>query len=560
MLMRRTAELARLALAPLVLVAFAACASVLGIEERTLDTADSYPPEGYDGCRPGADCTGCLDVHHAECQARAACSAPDSLGPCGQCVCGSCSEPVVDCQLDPGCAAIWECLQGSRCELSEGAASCAQVCGEVIEDNGGVRGASFLAAAAIRTCAVTSSCLSCLPASPEPPATCTPANGCDACDSCFRQCLCSGERFGVCQEACGEDAPPAACSEEDACQGCDTCFVTCACHGGEFDECTAECQAPEPCTAATSCADCGDCVKQCECQGGTTVDCEAACAPPSPGECSLTSRGSRSERCDGCTSCVADCVCEGNTPEDCMGRCELLECCATQSCAAALTYCVCAGSTLQKCAGDAYPSCDDARGCDACPCNSCGGSYRLCEETSGCPAIFDCMRTSECHGSTCSERCASASPSAAPEAFDIAELLWACVQAAGCSCDPSTELPVTCGTTDCQPYVGSNATLPACCATSSSASEETSGACGLDLSAHFPAATACVPLGQQNPPREVLESCTESLTILDAPYNGATLPGCCRAADSVCGYWDEITGLGCVAPGIFNQPSQRCAF
>src|SRR5688572_6430789 len=74
-----------------------ACAGVLGIEDRKLDTADTYPVGGYDGCRPGADCNGCLAVHRVKCEARSVCA--DSAGDdCASCVCRDCVQPLSECQ------------------------------------------------------------------------------------------------------------------------------------------------------------------------------------------------------------------------------------------------------------------------------------------------------------------------------------------------------------------------------------------------------------------------------------------------------------------------------
>src|SRR5687767_8588385 len=110
-----------------------ACASVLGIEERQQDSATNYPAAGYEGCRPGVSCAGCLTVHERECELRSACSATASSDDCAGCVCESCTDSVVDCQLDAACAAIWQCLKQSRCDLSErSSASCLNECGSVI--------------------------------------------------------------------------------------------------------------------------------------------------------------------------------------------------------------------------------------------------------------------------------------------------------------------------------------------------------------------------------------------------------------------------------------------
>ncbi len=80
-------------------------------------------------------------------------------------------------------------------------------------------------------------------------------------------------------------------------------------------------------------------------------------------------------------------------------------------------------------------------------------------------------------------------------------------------------------------------------------------ACGLYLdSYYYPFGPGCVVKGQLNPPRETgLEVCPYRL----APgpvYNGAKLKGCCRS-DGLCGYFDDITGLGCLDTYIFDGVS-----
>lgn len=550
---------------PLGFLLFLACASVLGIEDRKLDTAESFPALGYDGCRPGTTCDGCLDVHRDECTSRALCANPASMGECATCVCEACGEPIVDCQLDAGCSAIWQCLEDTRCDLADGATgSCVQACRSVIGANGGRSGAAFQSAVAVRTCAVASSCLRCLPTAPPPAAGCSPQNGCTDCDDCFKQCLCSGDRFSACQDLCGSDAPPEACSEADACTGCSSCFDVCACQGGDFDECTAQCRVDTPCTLATSCADCGgDCVAECRCNGGREIACQSECtAPPAPGECTQQSRGQAGELCGGCHSCLASCTCSAKALVDCMSDCSLQACCRDGSCSpSTLTECTCSNESADKCAEDTYGKCDDVvRGCESCPCNSCHGTYALCQETYGCPDIFECMRSTGCHGGTCFERCGAGDAKVqAAEAFGVAEALWACSQGAGCSCTDPNPTTIACDQTECSAYVRAGDTLDACCVTTAVGAVGASNACGLILDRYFPMASGCIPLGQQNAPRLVLlEPCPSLTGPTGFPYNGAALKGCCRAADAQCGYFDDITGLGCLDAGTFGVTPKSC--
>jgi len=554
-----------LALSAMIVVA---CANILGIEERSLDAADSYPAAGYDGCRPGAGCSECLDVHRAECDARSFCADTSGLGACGTCVCENCLEPVTECRLDDGCSAIWQCLQQSRCDLSDGAAgSCRVMCGSVIEANGGLSGSAFRDAAPIRTCAITQSCLSCLPAENDvPPPGCTPDNNCVGCDDCFQQCLCSGERFSDCQGLC-TDAPPAACSSEDQCAGCTSCFQVCACQGGSFTECTEQCQSTSPpaCDAADSCAGCTDCASQCECEGGASVECQQACQPPPADDlCIEHSSGSDDESCGGCGSCLASCTCHGTALEDCMSTCDMLSCCDIGGCPSFYYDCICPADTSAETCAETYYGCETAVGCDQCTCNNCIDKFTLCQETSGCRTAFECMRATGCKGSACAVRCGDGgSQTISGDAFGAAEALWACDQAAACSCDDQGSTTVDCGGIQCNAYAASNVSFDACCPSEFIGVEQAvqgtaQGAggvdgCGLNLQQYFTNAPACIPMNQPNPPpilSGLLTGCPQG-RVAAPPYNNATLSPCCRD-DGACGYWDDITGLGCVDSAVFD--------
>jgi hypothetical protein len=554
---------------------FAACAGVLGIEERELDKADTYPPEGYAGCSAEAGCGGCLEVHRAECETRAACGTASGLGECAACVCGGCTDSLVECRSDEGCAQIWQCLEQTRCDLSEGTAgSCANTCGSVVAAHGGVAGESFQAAVAVRACAIANSCYSCLPATPEPPESCRRANGCEDCDTCMQECLCGDGDFFQCRTACGETELPENCAPGN-CGGCLTCVDICSCAGGEFDACTLQCQ--PTCTLATGCGDCGDdCIAECLCQGNDQAECEATCGPPPPPDLCVEANssgqsGSGLAQCGGCSSCLAKCTCAGTALEACMSECEMLSCCSQGGCdSSPTTSCVCEpGTSADECARNYYGSCDNVENsCDVCPCDNCPGKYALCEETFGCMAIFECMRSSACVGGACAERCA-AQGQEAPEAFGVAEALWACTHAAACTCsNEQNPDPVTkaCGTTTCNNYVGTNGTFDACCpddvttqaegAAGAAPAPGEEGACGLSIARHYPELN-CLPLNQPNAFANL--TCPDA-RITGAVYNGVTLQGCCRAAENVCGYLDNIVGLGCVHPASFfgDVPLQNC--
>ena len=247
-------------------------------------------------------------------------------------------------------------------DLSGGAsagAGCLQECASIIDAQGGAEGAAFRAAAQVRTCAIASSCSSCLAAEPAPPASCSRENSCQGCPDCFRECLCSGERFGDCKELCGEDAPPAACTPESGCVGCTSCFELCACDGGTFEECTSACQPPappepppaEPCSAATDCSDCSDCLATCACEGGELAACEAACSPPPVNDvCVEALQSGGEDTCGGCGGCLAECTCRGGSLEACMAS-NACNVCSQSS--GDMAECVCDGSdSADECADD----------------------------------------------------------------------------------------------------------------------------------------------------------------------------------------------------------------
>lgn len=569
-----------------------ACASILGIEERQQDSADNYPLEGYAGCSPG-NCAGCLEVHQQECQLRTGCSNAAGDDNCAGCVCQNCLEPLVDCQLDQGCAAIWQCLRDTRCDLSERASSnCGDSCGNVIQANGGLTGHAFRAAAEIRTCAAAAACLNCLaPQVQQTTRSCTQANGCQDCPDCFDQCLCSGEKFGRCQELCGEQAPPAVCTVADDCAGCSNCFDACACGGDSYEHCVSACTTtgpdpdPDPlptlgCTPDDACAGCTGCRAQCVCSGfGDQAACAAECAPPPPTDvCEEHSNGSSSS-CGGCQSCIAQYTCSGTAMES------ALPACGEQTCNGQnFNACSCGELDDAACFSMSYGSCDSYGPCEACACQQCPGELGMCFETPGCEQTFDCMRSTSCQGSVCLARCRGSDY--APEAFAFAEALWACYKGARCSCSDEVPRVVDCpgpqGSVQCQGYVGTSITLgsgtggtgtttsiaiAACCPDSAVLALQTPGGtttpddkpCGLDIRGYYRNARACEPRAQSNPPRYgQLETCPDK-TVPGAPYNGALLEGCCRGADHTCGYFDDITGLGCLSAGVFGDSIQLCA-
>jgi hypothetical protein len=178
------------------------------------------------------------------------------------------------------------------------------------------------------------------------------------------------------------------------------------------------------------------------------------------------------------------------------------------------------------------------------------------------------MRATQCQGSACRDRCGDAAPSdSAPLAFDAAEALWACDQANACECESTAPAPITScpapdGETECNAFQSGDLSFAACCpgtagTATAQAGSSNSSACGLDLRRYFPGASACEPMGQGNQHRILLESCPDR-TIAEPPYSGAKLAGCCHAGDSVCGVFDDVTGLGCVRSTVFGIQAEGC--
>jgi hypothetical protein len=79
--------------------------------------------------------------------------------------------------------------------------------------------------------------------------------------------------------------------------------------------------------------------------------------------------------------------------------------------------------------------------------------------------------------------------------------------------------------------------------------------CGLHLQAFIRGARGCEPRAQPSPPR-FAERCPDG-TVAEPPYSGAVLKGCCRE-DGMCGYFDDVTGLGCLSAPTFGASEQSC--
>jgi hypothetical protein len=530
----------------LCLCVLAACAGVLGIDERELDST-AFPVSGYAGCQPGVSCDGCiLPEHESACEGApepSAVCAQGNLGECASCVCEHCEADVAACETSRRCLDIWTCLSETRCDLLESSSTgCyrADSCRRAIDDNGGLDGAPFEQAVAIRVCAVTSSCLSCLSPEPEPAASCSPENGCQGCADCFQQCVCSGDTFSACQEFCGSDAPPSSCSQQDDCQGCTRCFETCSCNGGSFATCSSACA--DSC-APGDCSGCGDCVTRCECLGADPEVCAEQCQNEGPGAC-VEALESGADACTGCTSCFADCTCQGNAVDDCLSQCPEsapCDCSNPNQCPTAFTSCLCdEGETPASCAEDHWACQDVQEPCDLCPCDRCHEEYALCKDTPGCHGLFNCMRTFDCQGPDCFEQCGGGQEDELM--FGAAEALWACTQGQSCTCDSD---PLC--AEQCADFSSDGVTIEACCVEGAP-----TRTCGLLTRKYFPSGPECLALNQPSPPDKSSEDCPSHAAPRGEPYDGACFEGC-RRADGSCGYFDDITGLGCLDPDMFTD-------
>jgi hypothetical protein len=529
----------------LCVLALSACAGLLGIEQREQDST-TLPINGYEGCRPGVSCDGCiLPEHQSACAGAPSTSdvcAEGNLGECASCVCEHCESDVAACETSRRCLDIWACLSDTRCDLlesSENGCYRPDSCRTEIEANGGIDGAPFEQAVAIRVCAVTSACSSCLSPELPPSASCSPENGCQGCADCFQQCVCSGDTFSACQEFCGSDAPPSSCSLQDECQGCTRCFEACSCNGGSFADCTSACAGN--CSPLGDCADCSDCVTRCECLGSDPAVCAEQCQNDGPGAC-VEATGGVADACTGCSSCLADCTCDGGAIDACLTACPQsapCDCSSPGQCPTEFTSCLCE-EEADSCAEQYYDCQSVADPCDACPCDRCHEEYALCQDTPGCDGLFECMRTFDCQGPDCLERCGGGQEDQSLM-FAAAEALWACSQGQSCTCsNPQCAA-------ECPDFSGDGVTIEACCVDGAVAPT-----CGLLTRKYFPRGPECVALNQPSEPDESSEDCPSHAAPRGEPYEGACFEGC-RRQDGGCGYWDHITGLGCLDPDMFTD-------
>ncbi|HEX2736077.1 MAG TPA: hypothetical protein VHM70_30965 [Polyangiaceae bacterium] len=408
---------------------------------------------------------------------------------CVGCICGECGPEVDTCRGDRGCSLIMDCKLKSQCDPAapDGTDHCYEV---------GACKAVILAQGGVdgESYKNFQSLIHC---------------GLDS------QCPCSNNPTQMlCLNSDGCPAGGTSCNATDGCQ-CSNCMDECMCTGGAQSDCQAKCQTGEAaeCVETTRCDGCSSCEADCECEnvGTSLAQCQEACGDASCGP----------GHCDACSSCQAQCECGGQTPLECLKSCESVSC----------------GDSL-------LPD------CDRCACEKCTSEYGQCREAKGCMDVFICMAQTNCKGlADCNGSATCGMPinnAGGPDSQSvaIAEALNSCRSGAKCACGgppPSIE----CGGMTCN---GSTAAPP----------NPVAGPCcpsGNDPICGYVAAPLfgpnhngeCVALDRFG----VLDAGCPKFAPMFAPYNGATLEGCC-GSDGLCGYKDTFNGLGCASAKWFG--------
>lgn len=425
------------------------CASLLGLESRELDT-ENYPAEGYEGCTAGEDCSRCTSERHREqCDIppNSICGDLEPLDACSACACNGCAERLAACQQNESCAAIWECVTRTRCDLlesSENDCSRNDTCRTEIRENGGTSGPALRAVEQLRNCAAEQLCSVCLPAAVLPPAECTQDAGCQNCGDCFSTCICSGDTFSTCKDECGETVT--GCTQDNGCVGCSLCLTQCSCLGNSQGECLTQCN--RTCRPSTECSDCEDCRSACECNNewnpSLGQNCAEECASP-PVEPELCRKETTEDgHCEGCEGCLARCTCQGDDLATCLTECGSPQCSDAEGGCTECTNgsCVCAPNEARTCLERDSVCEDPEQGCEACACTTCPAEFALCLETAKCPEAIECLRTNNCDDlascSECRNNFANVEPAvtgtdnASPSLSDVIEVFRACTETNDC--------------------------------------------------------------------------------------------------------------------------------
>jgi hypothetical protein len=158
-----------------------------------------------------------------------------------------------------------------------------------------------------------------------------------------------------------------------------------------------------------------------------------------------------------------------------------------------------------------------------------------CIETTQCLNLDDCGKP---------EKCGDELQALDGATAGIAESLLSCRLDAGCACFSGPAM-IQCGGLTCSAYQPEppNPIAQPCCGGMNG------DLCGLDPAPLFGPGLpiTCV---ESNQPGQLDSNCPTHAPA-GPPWNGVTLPGCCRP-DGKCGVQDGVTMLGCIEQNLFG--------
>ncbi len=451
------------------ILSFLGCQSILGIEERALDT-DEISERGYRGCEPSRQvCDACTSKWHEcickgwqtlpEAELRLECArdhAPASIrdevialaeeeferyqdgldeagvtdpgegstdgspGPaapamcreadlddeCLGCFCEHCGDEVLACERNEDCQSIFDCITRFECDPLPVVGTESCYRPEFCGPTIADAGGMDGQGHNLFRRALDCSIQSACPCGDDS-GSCWPEAGCE-CGDCWESCLCEGQPDFECIDRCGDPN----CGNDGTCGGCDTCIDDCLCKGQwDLYYCAELCRPGDSCTSERGCF-CGSCVDDCTCLGDQPSDCNTWCQP-----CSLE------EGCDCGGDCYNQCYCEGNDVTTCDARCGTGPCSVNGGCNCPDCYsrCLCMGFDSVYCDSDCkVEACSSEGGCfcgncfDDCTCQGNGTGYcndlcnpPPCSPVNGC-ACATCYDTCMCDGfdsTYCNDTC-----------------------------------------------------------------------------------------------------------------------------------------------------------
>ncbi len=496
-----------------VAVLSAACASVLGIEttKRTNRANNGYG-SGYEGCRKNS-CGECLSSAHTT-----ACQGPAGYGTgyegCRAGDCSQCQDAHDDeCTGEAGYGSGYDGCVGGECGgCLSGAHTC--LCQNLqpgcflVEGDAGVD-------PQICDQSNLDDCADCL---------------CGSCDlsTCLADSACNEVFSCVAQKACSP-----ALSATDTCYATDYCKDVVDAAGGPNGPAY---------TAMLSVINCST-TEECSCtfgSPGTSMGtCEAGVDCPNEGGTGPTQ--CQAPSCMGCETTSAECLCNGNSADECLTAVLGRDC-------------------------EAHFEVENDV-CNGCSCGACTSELLSCfdDPASGCMTLARCINIHGCSGADCDTREACGDlldryGGVDGRSFQMATALSQCQAAGDCACTHEGDTAViSCDDSQCSPFVDPNAdasadSLAACCF-----QQQGQSFCGLEATGVLYA--ACEPLDLSGSPST---ACNGFQAPEGFPYDGAFLPGCCRPTTAnsaqnggpgVCGYNDNVTGLGCLPKEKVNGMS-----